>query len=149
VIDEVRTGKYRELFHPETMITGKEDAASNCEYMPPLPLSGTFQSVFRCAGTLYGWKRKDRRHPRQGSPSGRQLQWSPGILCFPFLWWRYRLWSRSAIARTPLYGLWEEVKARVLRLSRTSVGQFGCRTVQFGLDDSHDPRTCRLLVYGQ
>jgi len=32
VIDEVRTGKYRELFHPETMITGKEDAASNCEY---------------------------------------------------------------------------------------------------------------------
>jgi tubulin alpha len=30
VIDEVRTGKYRGLFHPETMITGKEDAASNC-----------------------------------------------------------------------------------------------------------------------
>ncbi|KAF8270905.1 Tubulin/FtsZ, GTPase domain-containing protein [Lactarius quietus] len=29
VIDEVRTGKYRSLFHPETMITGKEDAASN------------------------------------------------------------------------------------------------------------------------
>ncbi|KAI9455029.1 alpha tubulin [Russula earlei] len=29
VIDEVRMGKYRELFHPETMITGKEDAASN------------------------------------------------------------------------------------------------------------------------
>ncbi len=36
VIDEVRTGKYRELFHPETMITGKEDAASNCE-RPHLP----------------------------------------------------------------------------------------------------------------
>ena len=31
VVDEVRTGKYRSLFHPETMITGKEDAASNCE----------------------------------------------------------------------------------------------------------------------
>ncbi len=31
VIDEVRTGKYRSLFHPETMITGKEDAASNCQ----------------------------------------------------------------------------------------------------------------------
>jgi tubulin alpha len=30
VIDEVRTGAYRSLFHPETMITGKEDAASNC-----------------------------------------------------------------------------------------------------------------------
>ncbi|KAM3859804.1 tubulin alpha chain-like [Diretmus argenteus] len=29
VIDEVRTGTYRQLFHPEQMITGKEDAASN------------------------------------------------------------------------------------------------------------------------
>ncbi|KAH9989756.1 Tubulin/FtsZ, GTPase domain-containing protein, partial [Russula vinacea] len=28
VVDEVRSGKYRSLFHPETMITGKEDAAS-------------------------------------------------------------------------------------------------------------------------
>lgn len=31
VIDEVRTGTYRSLFHPETMITGKEDAANNCK----------------------------------------------------------------------------------------------------------------------
>lgn len=30
VIDEVRTGTYRSLFHPETLVTGKEDAASNC-----------------------------------------------------------------------------------------------------------------------
>ncbi|WWC89995.1 tubulin alpha-1A chain [Kwoniella dendrophila CBS 6074] len=29
VVDEVRTGTYRSLFHPETMITGKEDAANN------------------------------------------------------------------------------------------------------------------------
>uniref|UniRef100_A0A8C6SUL9 Tubulin alpha chain n=1 Tax=Neogobius melanostomus TaxID=47308 RepID=A0A8C6SUL9_9GOBI len=29
VIDEVRTGTYRQLFHPEQMITGKEDAANN------------------------------------------------------------------------------------------------------------------------
>jgi tubulin alpha len=33
VVDEVRTGKYRSLFHPETMITGKEDAASNCPFL--------------------------------------------------------------------------------------------------------------------
>ncbi len=31
VIDEVRSGAYRSLFHPETMVTGKEDAANNCE----------------------------------------------------------------------------------------------------------------------
>jgi hypothetical protein len=29
-IDDVKTGPYRSLFHPETMITGKEDAANNC-----------------------------------------------------------------------------------------------------------------------
>jgi tubulin alpha len=29
VVDVVRTGKYRQLFHPEQMITGKEDASNN------------------------------------------------------------------------------------------------------------------------
>ncbi|XP_041370356.1 uncharacterized protein LOC121384161 [Gigantopelta aegis] len=29
VIDEVRTGSYKNLFHPEQLITGKEDAANN------------------------------------------------------------------------------------------------------------------------
>lgn len=29
VIDEVRTGTYRQLFHPEQLISGKEDASSN------------------------------------------------------------------------------------------------------------------------
>ena len=29
VIDEVRTGTYRQLFHPEQLVTGKEDAANN------------------------------------------------------------------------------------------------------------------------
>ncbi|KAF7332060.1 Tubulin alpha chain [Mycena kentingensis (nom. inval.)] len=29
VIDDVKSGPYRSLFHPETMITGKEDAANN------------------------------------------------------------------------------------------------------------------------
>ncbi|CAH8563739.1 unnamed protein product [Heterobilharzia americana] len=29
VVDEVRTGSYKQLFHPEQLITGKEDAANN------------------------------------------------------------------------------------------------------------------------
>lgn len=29
VVDEVRTGIYRQLFHPEQLITDKEDAANN------------------------------------------------------------------------------------------------------------------------
>jgi tubulin alpha len=32
VLDEVRTGPYRQLFHPEQLISGKEDAANNCSY---------------------------------------------------------------------------------------------------------------------
>ena len=28
-IDEIRTGQYRQLFHPELLISGKEDAANN------------------------------------------------------------------------------------------------------------------------
>ena len=28
-IDEIRTGDYRSLFHPELLISGKEDAANN------------------------------------------------------------------------------------------------------------------------
>jgi hypothetical protein len=30
-IDEIRTGSYRQLFHPELLVSGKEDAANNCE----------------------------------------------------------------------------------------------------------------------
>jgi hypothetical protein len=29
VVDECRTGTYRQLFHPEQLISGKEDAANN------------------------------------------------------------------------------------------------------------------------
>lgn len=29
VADQVRVGKYKELFHPEQLISGKEDAANN------------------------------------------------------------------------------------------------------------------------
>jgi hypothetical protein len=35
-IDEIRTGSYRQLFHPELLISGKEDAANNCEMMDPI-----------------------------------------------------------------------------------------------------------------
>lgn len=29
VADQVRVGRYKELFHPEQLISGKEDAANN------------------------------------------------------------------------------------------------------------------------
>jgi hypothetical protein len=57
VVDEVRNGKYRGLFHPETMITGKEDAASNC---PILLFSRVMELTkiypVRRTGSLYNRK---------------------------------------------------------------------------------------------
>ena len=45
VIDVVRTGAYRQLFHPEQLISGKEDAANNfarghytSNFSPPLKI---------------------------------------------------------------------------------------------------------------
>ena len=55
VIDEVRTGAYRQLFHPEQLISGKEDAANNfarghytSKYLAPFLVcfSTLFQSQF-------------------------------------------------------------------------------------------------------
>jgi tubulin alpha len=37
VIDEIKTGTYRSLFHPETLVTGTEDAASNCWFYFDFP----------------------------------------------------------------------------------------------------------------
>jgi tubulin alpha len=53
VIDEVRTGTYRQLFHPEQLISGKEDAANNFargHYTSKhfTLLSSSFSSIF-CA----------------------------------------------------------------------------------------------------
>ncbi|KGO64394.1 Tubulin [Penicillium italicum] len=46
-VDEIRTGTYRNLFHPEQLISGKEDAANNC--MSPSYLKSGFL-IFRSIG---------------------------------------------------------------------------------------------------
>ena len=45
VIEEVRTGTYRQLFHPEQMVPGKEDAANNYA-------RGHYTVNFDCVGKL-------------------------------------------------------------------------------------------------
>jgi hypothetical protein len=45
VIDEVRTGPYRQLFHPEQLISGKEDAANN---FARGHYTGTMVYVYNC-----------------------------------------------------------------------------------------------------
>ena len=61
VVDEVRMGTYRQLFHPEQLITGKEDAANNyarCVY------TCTVEPVW-CTLVLQG-----SLHHRQGADRG-------------------------------------------------------------------------------
>lgn len=55
VIDDVKTGPYRHLFHPEGMITGKEDAANNCEsrFSHCDPFSDIHAASHRCARALH------------------------------------------------------------------------------------------------
>jgi hypothetical protein len=49
VLDEVRTGPYRQLFHPEQLISGKEDAANNCISTPILQ----HRLIARCPWSLH------------------------------------------------------------------------------------------------
>lgn len=117
VIDEVRTGTYRSLFHPETLVTGKEDAANNCEYTRVrigLPVT---KGIPRCSWTLHCGQGAHRHCNGQGSPSRRQLLRSARLLCLPLIrWWNwFRL--RRALARASFYRLWKEVEAGVQCLS--------------------------------
>lgn len=57
VVDEVRTGTYRQLFHPEQLISGKEDAANNfarghyTSECSPLQCGQSAQYQFFCSET--------------------------------------------------------------------------------------------------
>src|ERR1700722_19161040 len=64
VIDDVKSGPYRSLFHPETLITGKEDAANNCEFAVYLFHLDKHLCCYRCSWSLHRWQGTDR--PRHG-----------------------------------------------------------------------------------
>ena len=56
VINEVKSGPMRSLFHPESMISGKEDAANNCAFhflLSVLRRSGLMPWSCRCTRPLY------------------------------------------------------------------------------------------------
>ena len=56
VIDEVRTGTYRQLFHPEQLISGKEDAANNFargHYTSNYPLRSILNHCAICIINLF------------------------------------------------------------------------------------------------
>jgi len=71
VIDEVRNGTYRSLFHPETLVSGKEDAASNCKCYIFVDLRVRIYTITnRCSWSLYYWKGANRHRYGKGPPFG-------------------------------------------------------------------------------
>jgi tubulin alpha len=54
-IDEIRTGPYRQLFHPELLISGKEDAANNCA-LQGLVVNEKMADTCRCPWALHHWQ---------------------------------------------------------------------------------------------
>jgi hypothetical protein len=130
VVDEVRNGKYRSLFHPETMITGKEDAASNCLFLLfSRVMELTKFYPVRRTGSLYNRKGADRQCDGQSSTSGRQLHRPSGLLRFPLLRWWDGFWSRRAYPRAAVHRLWKEEQARVQRLPCADTRKLGCRAI--------------------
>ena len=65
-IDEIRTGPYRQLFHPELLISGKEDAANNYargHYTIGKELvDDVLDKIRRVAGENQGVNISNRRH---------------------------------------------------------------------------------------
>uniref|UniRef100_A0A3B3ZP05 Tubulin/FtsZ 2-layer sandwich domain-containing protein n=1 Tax=Periophthalmus magnuspinnatus TaxID=409849 RepID=A0A3B3ZP05_9GOBI len=47
VVDGVRSGAYRQLFHPDQLISGKEDAANNYAYNEQLTVAEITKEVFQ------------------------------------------------------------------------------------------------------
>ena len=66
VVDEVRTGTYRQLFHPEQLITGKEDAANNFA-------RGHYTIGNKCNMNCTGDGQQSRARPGCKRPSFRSL----------------------------------------------------------------------------
>ena len=112
VVDEVRTGTYRQLFHPEQLITGKEDAANNCKsYLNGLFIAKSFHCFYliRCPWSLHHWQRNCGPGLGQDSQTGRSMYWPPGFPHFSFLW--RRNWIRIHLPFDGAFvsGLWQKV----------------------------------------
>jgi len=107
VIDEVRTGTYRQLFHPEQLISGKEDAANNfarghytgnspcvCEYVIGVGL--VLLQLWICSILIIvecSWEGDCRSMPGPRAQACRQLHRAAGILGVQCCWWWYWLWT--------------------------------------------------------
>lgn len=93
-------GMYKNLFHPEQLITGKEDAANN------------YARGHYTIGKEIIDVSLDRIRRLSDNCSGLQvnfffnLNFLLGLSCIPFIWWRYRFRFYVPFNGTFISGLW-------------------------------------------
>lgn len=133
-IDEIRSGGYRQLFHPELLISGKEDAANNYARGHYTVGKDLVESVMDRVRRVAG--RDDSLLGAWLVTYPRQLELSTRFPDFPLLWWRYRLWVRSSTTGTTIHWIWQENKAWICGLSSPTSVVLCCRALQCQLNNS-------------
>ena len=131
VVDEVRTGTYRQLFHPEQLISGKEDAANNyargyCtigKEIIDLALDRIRKLADNCTG-LQGFLVFNAVGGGTGSGLGSLLL--SRILSFQRCRWWYWIWSWFFITRKTFSRLRKKIQIRIHCLSISSNLQRCC-----------------------
>ena len=88
VIDEIRNGTYRRLFHPGNMISGKEDAANNYARGHYTIGKEQIHTTLEKVGLQLGSK----SYGCPDSTDGWEVFWAAGIPCLPLIWRRH--WFR-------------------------------------------------------
>merc|ERR1712243_481845 len=130
VVDEVRTGVYKQLFHPEQMVTGKEDAANNYA-------RGHYTIGKEIADLVM-----DRIE------NCRQLLWSARVPCVPLFWWGNWVWIHFTAHGEPVSGLRQEIEAGVCNLPCSTGSHCSGGALQLHPHHSHHPRAHRLCFHG-
>ncbi|ELK15559.1 Tubulin alpha chain, testis-specific [Pteropus alecto] len=114
VVDEVRTGTYRQLFHPEQLITGKEDAANNYA-------RGHYTIGKEIVNLVLDQIRKLLRRALGRLPVdivlGRSVHGAAGLPHLPQLRGWHRLWVCISAHGVALGGLRQEIQAQICHLS--------------------------------
>lgn len=130
-IDEIRTGSYRSLFHPELLISGKEDAANNYARghytIGKEMVENVIDRIRRVAGT---WEIFLGRGSTKTLTLHRQLQLASGIPHLPLVRRWHGLGLRRPPPRAALDRVRQEVQARVRRVPGTQGGVVGGGALQ-------------------
>ena len=130
--DEVRTGIYRQLFHPEQLITGKEDAANNYA-------RGHYTIGKEIVDLVL-----DRIRKLSDQCTGLQ-----GFLIFHSFGGGTGSGFTSLLMERLSVDYGKKSKHRVCHLSRSSGSHSGGGTVQLNSYDSHHIRALGLCLHGR